>query len=439
MKLRRFLALSSTCVFLLSSRLHGEIVNLELPEAHSELFIQISGHAKGKFEDGRVILRSLEAAPRTAQALGCLNLRTAEAALYIYNVWRDFKGKDLKKILIGVEGAKGLYALPSDMPQKDYAPPGYRLTHILYGRDIGYKEADSDLFMGIYEPLDRISSLIVAFKGTTPGTSDWINNIFNRGAEHLRDFFGVALGDVKDDLGNPSKGYMRFFADYFAAHHGQIVSFTGHSLGGALSESMARFFSVMLERAGQVPPRMNVIVYNPMGAGGMLAKLGSSMINIFKPHGFFDNIAHQEFVTKGDPLQKLNRLLRLSRFTDSVVMPTERMIQSDGSYKSLGLISEHNMENVLQDLNLGLRNDGLDYLESVKRRGFRGDDDELEAAIQAEKTIITVPDAKGVKRMEKISRKGHLLWHFSKARRIIEGQKKIFTQAKPYLGDQCQM
>lgn len=407
------------------------VITPELREQVSELFVDRAQQLQGP-----VVLRSMKAKPKTQKALGCLNLRSAEASSTIYEVWKQFKNNGLKKKLVELPGAPGLYMVPPEAMKAEWSPPNYRLTHILYGRDMNYQEANSDLFMGIYEPLDGVSSVIIAFKGSTPDSSDWFNNLFNRGAENVRDFFGLAL---KDEIANPVRGYLAYFKQWFDLHNTQIITYVGHSLGGALAESMARFFSVLMEKNNVEPARANVIVYNSLGAAGMLGQLGKSLFSVFKPHQQFDNIRHEEFVTKRDPLQLLNRLLRMSRFNDSVILPTTRTIQADGTYKPLGWISEHYMENILADVKTALRNDGLAHIEALKVKGFAGSDEELKQALNRERRTSRAPGGRGTGlEIPTYTRKGRTLESYQRGRKFLEKQKELYLLAKPVMGVACQ-
>jgi len=172
------------------------------------------------------------------------------------------------------------------------APPGYKLTYVgCYKREKirNRRDAECSLFFMILETRSNPKlPPIMAVKGSSH-SEDWRNNML-AGAPILREFtalfstelfkqlkvgiVGAEGESMPADIRGFSHALSGFFTRLTAKSHRMI--FTGHSLGGALAQELARSIFIATRsdlRDRSSGPTVNVITWNGLSYTSMIGRL----------------------------------------------------------------------------------------------------------------------------------------------------------------------
>lgn len=206
-----------------------------------------------------------------------------------------FKAKDsyTKMANHNFEGAK-----PNLLPA---APKGYRVSYVgCYRRPKNRETLHSEcsLFFMILEGVNNRKPPIIAIKGTSH-SEDWKNNLF-AGAPILNEISSVFAGlfrELKGSIigGVPSEnspaeikglsGKLSAFFRDLSANSYRLV-FTGHSLGGALAQELAREIFIATRediRDRSSGPNIEVITWNGLSYTSMIGRLKKGLKNLSDP------------------------------------------------------------------------------------------------------------------------------------------------------------
>ncbi len=182
------------------------------------------------------------------------------------------------------------------------APPGYQVNYVgCYKREKirSNKNAECSLFFMILEATSNPKlAPILAVKGSSH-SEDWNNNLFV-GAPILREFatlfttelfkqikIGV-IGSEEEKMPQDIHGLAQVLAQFFlrlSAKSYRII-FTGHSLGGALAQELARSVFIATRKDLSDPssgPTVNAITWNGLSYTSMISRLKKGLSNKLDP------------------------------------------------------------------------------------------------------------------------------------------------------------
>ncbi len=175
------------------------------------------------------------------------------------------------------------------------APKGYQVTYVgCYRREeIKNVLTECSLFFMIAESSVATLPPILAIKGSS-NEEDWKNNLL-AGAPILEGitqlFTGIlgkmhtaVIGNKESSEAQDIKGVSNLLSGFFdklTARSGKIY-FTGHSLGGALAQELAReaFIATRRENNPKLGPRMRVITWNALSYTSMIGRLKKGLDKI---------------------------------------------------------------------------------------------------------------------------------------------------------------
>lgn len=190
-------------------------------------------------------------------------------------------------------------ATPSFVPS---APQGYELSYVgCYKREKIRKEksAECSLFFMILEGRSNAKlPPILAVKGSSH-SEDWSNNLL-AGAPILREFatlFSTELfkqlkagiiGGPEERMPNDIQNIAQLLSEFFfgLTEHSHRIIFTGHSLGGALAQELARSVFIATRRNlrdRSSGPTVNVVTWNGLSYTSMIGRLRKGLADKIDP------------------------------------------------------------------------------------------------------------------------------------------------------------
>ncbi len=369
-----------------------------------------------------------------ADSKGCVVTTSLESAAKVYDIYEAYRAKKMDGHFSSLPHARGIFEVDARFDQKKYSPRGYRLRYVFSGRDVEQDliHPDSDLFMAFYEPVNSAKQAVIAFKGSSLNNHDWLNNFINRGAEQVDAFFDI-LADNKADT--VTEGYRNFFINWFSAHSSLPMMITGHSLGGALAQTGARFFTIMAKRRNLPSPRFNLIVYNSLGSTALVGRLKFWLKNEFFKINNFENISTLNFDTQNDPLQLANIIMGMWDFSKATTLASLRGLKRNGTFVMPSREEPHIVSSVMEDLKFSLNPNAAREFDSFRDQDPRSSRQLRTLQFRYQRQVDLTDHKGGAAKVD--TPESIFYGSIVDSRDFIEKQASLLNSIRPIIGTTC--